>query len=54
MLGVVEPRGIHEVGVLAAESLRLGVHLLHKGADGAGHRLRQDGPCLVGGDDEEA
>ena len=54
VLGIMEPGGVHEVGVLAAQGLRLGVHLLHEGADGARDGLRQDGPRLVGGDDEKA
>ena len=53
VLGVVEPGGIYEVGVLTAQDRCLSVHLLHEGADRAGDRLRQDGACLVGGDDEK-
>ena len=50
MLGIVEAVGVGKVGVLTAQLLRLGVHLVHEGIHGSGHRLRQDVAGLVGGD----
>ena len=54
VVGIREAVGVGKPGVLALQRRRLVVHLLHKGLNGAAHRLRQDIAPLVGGGEHDA
>ena len=54
MLGIVQPGGVDEVCVLAAELLGAFIHVVDKGVHRAVHRLSQDVAGLVCRDDQHA
>ena len=54
VVGVRQAVGVGKPGVLTAQGRGLGVHLLHKGVNRAGHRLGQDVAPLVGRGEHDA
>ena len=52
MVRVMDAAGVDEMGILTAQCLRLGVHGVHKGGNGAAVPFCKDIAGFVGGDDE--
>lgn len=54
VVGVLKAVGVGKVGVLTADGVGPGVHVIHEGLDGAGDSLGQNVAGLVGGYHQDA